>query len=106
MTPERAKALEAVAEAARVWCDTPLSDNINEEQALVKALAALDALPAEVDALRAERDTLRARVARLEELVRSAYAEGWQDSRIDEYDTAADRWESAAARAALSAETP
>lgn len=47
MTPKRAKAFEAVAEAARVWSDTPLSHNINEEQALVKALAALDALPAE-----------------------------------------------------------
>lgn len=62
--------------------------------------------PAEVDALRAERDTLRARVARMEELVHSAYAEGWVDGNNGQYDTAADAWEWASARAALSAETP
>ena len=88
------------------------------------------ATPAEVEALRAERDdavkmaaehsestdllasallrisTLRARVVRLEELVRSAYAEGWVDGSNGKYDTAADAWEWASARAALSAETP
>lgn len=44
---DRMTLLERVAEAARVWSNTPMSDNIHEEQALVKALIALDAHPAE-----------------------------------------------------------
>ena len=43
-----------------------------------------------------------AELAALRELVRSAYSEGWRDSRTDNpYDTSADAWDWSAARAAL-----
>ncbi len=60
------------------------------------------ALRARVAELDADADALRGRVVRLWELVRSAYAEGWQDSRTDDqYDTATDAWDRSAACAAL-----
>jgi hypothetical protein len=51
--------------------------------------------------------TLRAENARLRELVRSAYSEGWQDGRTDDpYDTATGAWDRSAARVALVANEP
>lgn len=95
---------ELVAEATAVYSAAPgsavIADMMADFAMMIAARTAVRMMPPP------EVATLRARVARVEKLVRSAYAEGWVDGNNGQYDTAADAWEWAAARAALSAETP